>query len=209
MARYSDEDLRDLYRDVLRSRDQGVSGLYALIGRVWDIDQVDWAAVKKVLAGLSSGRAVARRMEALPHFKEVAAGRYDDVVDSLDDAGEREFVEAWEGFARRHLAPVEDEWVDVMMRERVSMDGNDIAKELVGLAREAASPARDVIPFEVSRDLTRMGMVATGAERVGPSIYVSVRNQSVSRSQMKALLGIPSFRLVGGAGRGLELMFDV
>lgn len=89
----------------------------------------------------------------------------------------------------------------------------EIARELVRMARSVESASRsaaDVIPFDVSRDLKRVGLVVTGGEQVGPSVYVAVRNQTIGKAQMRALLAMPAFQLVGAsAGRGLELMFDI
>ena len=132
MARYSDKELRELYRELYRSRDKGISGLITILNSIWRIDDVNWKAVKKELMNLPSGRKVIKRMEELPYFYEIASGKYQDVVKMLSRDGKNDLFDKWEHFGRAVLGPVEDEWVGYhMMKTKMASELVKVAKELL------------------------------------------------------------------------------
>ena len=137
MARYSDKELRELYKELYRSRDKGVSGLINLLNSIWRIDDVNWKAVKKELMNLPSGRKVIKRMEQLPYFYEIASGKYQDVVNTLSKEGKDKLFDQWEHFGRAILNPIEDEWVGYhMMKYKMASELIKVAKDLVAVPIE-------------------------------------------------------------------------
>ena len=121
MARYDQNELRELHQEIFKSKDKGIRGLVTLLMSIWKIEDVDWRAASKELFNLRSGKKLVLEMESLPYFEEVMAGKYHDVVKELggptsDDS--REFYRAWEKLEGRLLRPIEGEWTDYLMSQR-------------------------------------------------------------------------------------------
>ena len=145
MAQYSDLDLKEIYGDISRSKDKGVSGFADILLRIWNIEKVDWKAVKKLILGLEGGRNLIRKMENLPYFEEVVDGKYGQIIKRLDKKEQQDMFRQWEFVEFKYLSPMEDLWVDKLMKERTKTgstkrrNNQRVARELVGLAREILS----------------------------------------------------------------------
>lgn len=168
----------------VRSKDNGVSGLVCLIERIWNIDKVDWPAVRRELAKYRSGRTMIRKIEGLPEFDRIRAGDYNNVIKELESVEKQSLIRQWEDV---DFSKIEEEMIARFMKNKET--GMITRRGSLNAGRVAAQPsavaaARDIA--KIQKEIARiMDAAQSAVSNLNSKVYAIEKSLHNDLRKMK------------------------
>jgi hypothetical protein len=151
----TDEQKRELYDAIWKSRDRGIKGFLRLMANsMWDITEIDWDATKKEMMKIPGGRQVVKKIESFPRFEIIRKGGLVDP--DKPNWQPSPIVKDWERL-QRDVISLEDDWVDIKAKQyfETGKVANDLKSNIrkgkmntVKVAEELVKIAKDLVAAE-------------------------------------------------------------